>query len=356
MLLNLILFIVLLSVIILIHEFGHLVAAKFFGVYCGEFSLGMGPKLWSYKGKETEYSLRALPLGGFVAMAGDSDNDLETSVDVNVPLERSLKGVAHWKRIIIMLAGIFMNFVLAILIIGLLFLNVGSYTENATTKIATVEEGSPAYLAGMQEGDEIISVSFGNASTLKPDSFEEIVYYLLTNTEGEVVNFEVLRDGQTLNLSVTPSYDEANERYVVGISAGSGEKHEVNFFNCWGYALDYCWFMIKSIFLSLKQLIRGIGLQYVSGPVGIYQMTSEAASYGFSSYLMMIAVISLNIGVMNLLPLPILDGGRVLLCLVEMIIGKPLSEKVENALMMVSLFLILGLFLFSTFNDILRLL
>ena len=118
---NLFLFALLLSVIVSIHEFGHLVAAKIFGVYCKEYSIGMGPKIFSKKGKETEYSIRALPLGGFVAMAGDNENALETSVDTtDIPFERTLPGIARWKRIIIMLAGIFMNMILAIFILLLM--------------------------------------------------------------------------------------------------------------------------------------------------------------------------------------------------------------------------------------------
>ncbi|MBR2802218.1 MAG: RIP metalloprotease RseP [Erysipelotrichaceae bacterium] len=351
-----ILFIVLLSVIIILHEGGHLIAAKTFGVYCSEFSIGMGPKIVSHKGKETEYSLRALPIGGFVAMAGDTDNRLETQTDVEVPPERTLTGIAKWKRIVIMLAGIFMNFVLGYVIITLILLHSGGYVLSPKAEIAAVSPGTPAAAAGLLAGDRITAVQIEGGSLQKLSSFDDLVMYLATyEGEGDVL-FTVERNGETLSFSIVPEYSEESGRYLIGISGPQGEVAKINFGNVWGYAFDYCAYMVRSIWMSLRQLLHGIGTSNMSGPVGIYQATGQAAAAGASSYFLMMALISINIGFMNLLPLPILDGGRVLLTLIEALIRRPLSEKAQSFLMTLSTALVLMLFVYVTFNDVLRLL
>jgi len=352
---TLILFIFLLSLIIVVHEGGHLLAAKFFNVYCSEFSLGMGPKIFSKKFKETEYSLRALPLGGFVAMAGDNDNALETSTDTSeIPYERTLNGIAKWKKIIILLAGIFMNFVLGYVIICILLLNSGVYASSASSTISEVIDGYPAQQAGMLAGDTITAIEIEGVSKIEVSNFDGLAYYIDANTEGKDMIFTVERNGETLQLNVTPLYDEESQSYKVGISS-SYNYEEVTLGNVFGFAWDQIVSLVSLIFLSLGQLLKGVGIESVSGPVGIYSATGQAASLGVSSYFYMIALISINIGIMNLLPLPILDGGRVLLTLIEAIIRRPLSQKVEAALMSISMLLILALFVFATFNDVLRL-
>ena len=176
---NILFYIVLLGVIVTLHELGHLLAAKAFGVYCKEFSFGFGPKILSHQGKETEYCLRAIPLGGFVAMAGDTDNDLETKVDIEgLPPERTLPGIAKWKRIIIMLGGIMMNFILAITIYSLLILHSGYYVESTKPVINYVQEASPAEKAGLQAGDIISKVEFDNGLYINPDTYLEMLNFL----------------------------------------------------------------------------------------------------------------------------------------------------------------------------------
>ena len=158
-----------------------------------------------------------------------------------------------------------------------------------------------------------------------------------------------------LDLKIYPSYSNEEGRYLIGIYAPQAEVVKVNLANCWYYSFDYCRFMMSTMLMTLSQLFRGIGLNQLSGPVGIYQATGEAASMGASSYLLMMAVISMNIGLINALPLPILDGGRVLLTLVEAVLRRPLSKRLENALMTASTILVLALFLFVTSQDLMRL-
>lgn len=338
-----------------VHEFGHLIAAKIFNVYCHEFSIGMGPKLFSKKFKETTYSIRAIPVGGFVAMAGDTDNALETSVDVEVPKERTLIGIAQWKKIIIMLAGIIMNLVLAIIVIAMILLSNGTYAVSPDTTIGRVLPDSAAELAGLQSGDFVREVSFDNGISSKPSSFNDLVSFLYSYDGNGEITFSVIRDGQSMDIAIKPTYDATSGSYVVGINSSDFKFVDINILNCWYYAFDYSIYIMRTIFMSLSQLIRGFGLQNLSGPLGIYQATEEAVSLGFQSYFMMFAVISLNVGIFNALPIPIMDGGRVLITIIEMIIKRPISEKMQNSLMTASLLLLLALLAFATFQDIVKL-
>ncbi|MBQ1508333.1 MAG: site-2 protease family protein [Erysipelotrichaceae bacterium] len=354
-LITIVLFLLLLSVIVVLHEFGHLITAKIFGVYCREFSFGMGPKLWSKQGKETEYSIRAIPFGGFVAMAGDADNSLETEVDTtNIPYERTLPGIAAWKRVIVMLAGIMMNFLLAILIMSLVLLHTGAYSLSPDATLGDVVKGSAADKAGLRAGDRILSASFENGSREEPDTFYELSVFLSTYDGVGKWYFEVDREGEVLNISVMPEVDETEGRYMIGIISGNYTPVTITPLNCVKYAVIHLFMTSKLIITSLLGLFRGIGLQNLSGPIGIYNTTAEAVTLGPSYYFELMALISLNVGIFNALPLPILDGGRVLLTIIEMIIRRPIPEKVQNLIMGLSVALIGLLFVLATFQDILR--
>ena len=355
---NIILFILLLTIIVSIHEFGHLVAAKIFGVYCKEYSIGMGPKLFSIKGKETEYSLRALPLGGFVAMAGDTDNSLETKVDTSdIPFERTLPGIAPWKRIIVMLAGIFMHMILAIVIYSMIILNNGTYATSSKPEITYIQDNSPASSSGLKQGDIVTTIGFENGLSINPGSYSELITFTSAYDGNGPWTMIVDRDGQSVEVKVTPKYDEAEQRYLIGIgfSDKAVEYVKVNIFNCFRYGFEYAMFILKLTWSSFASLFKGQNLQNLSGPVGIYNTVSEVAAQGLDYYIQLIAMISINVGVVNALPLPIFDGGRVLLLLIEMIIRKPLSKKAQDIVMSLSAALLLLLFIYVTFNDITRL-
>ena len=356
MLLNIILFVILLSVIIVVHECGHLIAAKVFGVYCQEFSIGVGPKLFSKKGKETEFTLRALPFGGFVAMAGDTDNDLETKVDIsNLPPDRTLLGIARWKRIIIMLAGIIMNIILAIFIIAMVILSNGTYAKSPDAIVASVVADSPAEKAGLMAGDVIVEAYFEELGiSIVPETFEDFQTFVY-GYDDEVLTIVYERDGIEYTTELTKEYNAEVDAYQYGIYGPDSELVEVNLLNCWVYAIDYSAYAVSTIISALGQLLVGQGLENLSGPVGVYQVTAQAAQMGIQTYFLLIALISLNVGIFNALPLPILDGGRVVILLIEAVIRRPLSEKVINGLMCASLLIIFGLLIFVTWQDILRL-
>ncbi len=352
---NLLLYIVMLGVIVTLHELGHLLAAKAFGVYCREFSFGFGPKLFSYKGKETEYCIRAIPLGGFVAMAGDTDNDLETKVDVtDIPFERTLPGIARWKRVIVMLAGIVMNILLAVVIYSLTILSSGVYAESTKPAIVQVVADSPAEKAGLREGDIIVKAGFENGLSIVPDSYLELINFLDAYDGNGPWILSVDRDGEKMSFDVVPEYKEDSERYMIGIgfSDQAVSLVKVNILNCWKYGLSYSLFILKMTFSSLMTLFQGKNLGSVSGPIAIYSTVSQSVELGMSYYIQLIAMISINVGVINAFPLPIFDGGRVLLLLIEMLIGKPLNEKTQNLVMSASLVLLLLLFALVMYNDI----
>lgn len=337
-----------LSVIIIVHELGHLASAKFFGVYCKEFSMGMGPKLWGFKGKETEYNLRIFPFGGYVAMAG------EESVDADVPVERSLLGIAKYKRIIIMLSGIAMNFLLALVIFTGINWNLGYVLQSPKAVLAGIIENSPAEAAGLQAEDKILKMTFDDGTSIVPQNFDDVVTY--TQLYHSTIVFTIERANEQLTISVTPVYDQETKRYFLGVMLPPAEKVAINPFQGISYAFMTVIETIYGIFLLIGKMLTGIGLNSVSGPLGIIEITGTQASYGLLNVMYLIAILSVNVAVFNLLPLPILDGGRVLIIGVEMIIKKPIDKRLELGLMVVSAAILILLMLFATWQDLGRLL
>ena len=346
---NIIYFILLLSVIVVIHELGHLLTAKLFKVYCYEFSLGMGPKLISKKGKETEYSLRLLPLGGFVAMAGEDENDK----GIEVPFERTIKGISKGKQIIIMLAGVFMNFVLAWVLMSAVFLHDGIFVESPKPIVASVVENSPAYDAGFKEGDIITKLTLNDNTVIKPKSFYDILPF--TQSEKNEMTYTVTRNSESIDIKVTPKFDEQRQSYIVGLGIPKGNAVKVNLLNAGHYGGSYLVEVTKTVFISIVRIFSGKGLQQLSGPVGVYQAAAQTASLGLTSFLILIAIFSLNVGIFNLLPLPILDGGRALITLGEFLTKKELNRTFETVIMTLGWVLMLSLMVFATWQDISRL-
>lgn len=352
-LITILLFILLLSIIIVIHELGHLFTAKMFGVYCYEFAFGMGPKLWSHKGRETEYSIRAIPIGGFVTMAGENDGSEEIYPDAHVDPSRTLPSKKPWQRIIIMLAGVAMNFILAVVIFSFIILGNGGFAISPKAEVASVTADSPAEKAGIQAGDIILKAVNSSGSSIKPDSFLDLQMFL--SSETSEVEFTLQRGNETVNISVTPEYNAEIGSYMIGISAPESEVVKVNILNCWVYGCAEFGYIAKMMLWSIGNLFKGIGLNDLSGPVGIYNVTAAYASMGFASYMFLVAELSINIGLVNLLPLPVLDGGRAIITIGEWIAHKKLNQKVELALMSACWVLLIGLMVFVTWNDLVRL-
>lgn len=340
-------FVLILSVIIIIHELGHLITAKYFNVYCEEFSIGMGPAIFKKKFKETTFAIRALPLGGFVAMAGEEGVEQE-----NIPFERTIKGISWWKQVIVMAAGACMNILLAWgLFIGITAAQ-GRVSVPAEPVVQSFTDNSAAQEAGFQIGDRILNLSSGGES-ITPDTFDEVSEHISYYGTEETI-FQVQRGEELLSITLTPRYHEETQRYLAGFSTKAQIK-DISFLESFQYGTEKMVDGSTSIFRALGKLIKGVGLENLSGPVGIYQITAQTTESGLLSTISLIGLLSLNIGIFNLLPLPVLDGGRIFITLIEKITGCKLSGKVEGVIMMAGVILLIGLMVFATWQDIVRL-
>lgn len=348
-----IVFILILSVIVIVHEFGHLIAAKRFGVYCKEFSIGMGPLVWQKQGTETAWSIRLLPIGGYVAMAGEEGEEEDEGEGLSIPYERTINGIKKWKQILIMAAGALMNIVLAWMIFIGITAYQGAVAEAPKPIVNTVETGSVAEKGGFLSGDEITKVVVGD-ETLIPEESSEILEFL-QYYQGEAT-FTIIRNGEERQLTMTPEYNKEQNAYMIGISYPQGEIRSISFFEAIPIGTEKMFDSVASIINALGKIIQGVGLQNLSGPVGIYQVTAQIAQDGLISTLALIGLLSVNVGIVNLLPIPIMDGGRIFIILIESIIGRKLSDKVQNAVMMIGVAIVIGIMVFATWNDISRLL
>jgi regulator of sigma E protease len=352
---NIIVFVLVLGTIIFIHELGHFIAAKSFGVYCAEFSLGMGPKIFTKKVGETEYQLRLLPIGGFVAMAGEADQE-DNELMKDVPQERTLKGIHTWKKCVVMLAGVFMNFVLAIIIM----IGVFSFSETGTnsTVIGEVVANSAAKEGGLLPGDEIQGFIVDKEEYLVA-SYDDLANVLSEISEGrkdEVLTMDVvfIRDNEEQTKTIEAKYDETAKRYAIGVTE---ETRALSFSEAITYGFNYFKEMALLIFTTLGKLITDSAntVGQLSGPAGIYQATSQITESGsISSLLLLTAGLSVNIGIFNLLPIPGLDGSQVIFSVVERIVGKEIPIKIKYSIQLAGLALVFGLMIFVTINDISR--
>lgn len=340
-------FVLVLGGIVAIHEFGHLLAAKYFNVYCAEYSIGMGPLLFQRKGKETKYSLRLLPIGGYVAMAGESEQETDM-FPPDLPAERTVTGLNPWKRIIVQLAGILMNLVLGVVIFTIVFTISGS-PYASSNKIVSVLDDSPASEAGLQVGDRITAMIV-DSKVIEVNDYDDMA---LSEEEAMLPRiYTIDRASDEIEISVMPEFNEANDQYLVGISFGS---QEINFLQAIGVGVKYAADSSLLIFKVIGDLFGGVGFENLSGPVGIYTVTSQVASQGLLPLFFFTGILSVNVGILQLLPLPALDGGRVVFSLWEAITGKPVNQKLETVLILASFALLFLLIIVVTYKDIIQL-
>ena len=355
-LINIIVFLLILGSIIIIHELGHFLAAKFFGVYCAQFSIGFGPRIWSKKGKETEYELRALPFGGFVAMAGEEDQ-AENELMKDVPIERTLKGIKPYQKVIIFAAGVFMNFILAIIVIFGVNLTSGQLPVNVC-QVGTISENSPAEQYGLKVGDIIQQVDIvETGQTILISNYDDLALTkenLKTDANQLTMNFKVQRNQEKININMTLEYNSEYEIYMMGITQAT--RH-MNFAESIQYTFIYFRQMSLAIFEALAMLVTQFSktVTQLSGPAGIYQITAEVTQTGQIAYIFnLLAMLSVNVGIFNLLPIPGLDGCQIVFVIVEKIIGRELPEKFKLVLQFMGLGLVILLMIFVTIQDITR--
>ncbi len=326
-----------LGVLIFVHELGHFIAAKACGVRVTEFALGMGPALLKKQGKETLYTLRLFPIGGYCAMTGE-DEEVEGD-------PKAMRNKPVWMRMIIVLAGSAMNMLLGLTLVAIII----CFSNIPSTTVAQFNENATSVHCGLQVGDEIVAINGKKISDYTDLSTELSRCY-----NEDTVSMTVLRDGQPVVLqNVTfpvEKVDDGLQFPVVDFLVYRAEKTP-------GVVIKQIFLQtgsyISSVVNGLADMISGrVSLKYVSGPVGISSVISEAASYGILSLLSVGALISVNLGVMNILPLPALDGGRFLCLIIEGILRRPIPAKVEGIIHAAGLILLLGLMIIIAFKDI----
>ncbi len=340
---NIIAIILMFGVIVFVHEFGHFLFAKLSHVAVTEFSIGMGPAIAKWNKKETTYALRALPIGGYVIMEGEA----EKSDNPNAITNKSILS-----RFTVMFAGPFFNFILAF---GLSIILL-SFVPLDPAEISEVQKNSAAETAGLESGDVITEINGGRIY-----NFREISLYRLSHDPSVPVKIKYVRDKKSFYTTLTQKKDTATGKYYFGITCN--ERKARNFAEQLRYSYYEVRFQVKSTIYSLKILFSGKGSKDdLMGPVGIGNMMndvineSKKSGGGFGIVLLNIInftiLISANIGVMNLLPVPALDGGRILFLALEAVMGKPVPKKYETTVTAVFMIMLLLLVIFVFFNDI----
>lgn len=367
------------SAVIAIHEFGHFAVAKLCGVQVNEFSIGMGPVLLKKMHHGTQYSLRALPVGGFVALEGEESpesqqaereerSDLEerplsqrsgadsspdgealNGKEVSQPTGKPLNEAPVWQRALIMAAGACMNFLLGFVVMAIVLT---AQNEPITSRVIyAVEDGALCGQTGLEAGDKVLAVN-GRRCFVAND-----MLYELMRTEDYSASFTVLRDGKKVELprvQFDTWQDEDGETHMsLGFTVYGIRKTPINVIKeAWNSVLYYG----RIIFTSLMDLLRGReSINDLSGPVGIVTAIGQAASYGWQDLLELLALITVNVGIFNLLPFPALDGGKVVFLFIEGVTGHAVPEKIQIGLTLAAFALLFALMIFATYNDIVRL-
>lgn len=338
------------GIIIFIHELGHFLTAKWSGIQVNEFSIGMGPQILKWGKGETQYSLRLLPIGGFVSMEGEDEDpeDGENKDFAPKDNKRSYQNAPVWKRMIVIATGAFMNLLLGFLV--LLFLV--SQEEYITSKtVSSFYENASTQASGLMVGDEIIAVN-GRRCFIADD-----IIYEFARTQNGTAALTVMRDGQKIELYdvvfETATMEDGTERLIIDFTVLPVEK---TFFTILKEGWNWTLSLSRLVFLSLLDLVTGnVPMNSLSGPIGIVSVIGEATSAGIQPILLILALISINLGVFNIMPLPALDGGKLVFLAIEGIRKKPLNPKYEIWVNTAGFAMLMLLMIFVTFNDVTRL-
>lgn len=335
-------FILILGLIIFIHEFGHFIMAKKAGVYCYEFSLGMGPKMFSFnrKNDETVYSLRLFPIGGYVQMAGE-----EIELDEKIPKNKRMQAKTICQKIKIVLAGVCNNFILGLVLLLLYSFIYGSFETKPYVK--DTDPNYNAYKLNIKTGDLIKKINDKKVRTVD----DALIEFQLVE-KGSTIKFTLEDENGIREVSVVPTKED--DSYIYGISlTDAPTKGFVN-------KIKYGFSKFGSIFRTMFKVVGGlftgrISLDNLSGPVGIYSTVGEYRKTGFKNIMYLTAYISINVGFVNLIPFPAFDGYRALCLLIEKIRGKQVSPKIENTINTIGFVLLIILVVVITIKDIIKL-
>ena len=333
---TLIYFILILGITIFVHELGHFIFAKRANIYCYEFSLGMGPRIFKFnrKNDETDYCIRLFPIGGYVSMAGEQ---IET--DPDVPKDRQMFNKTWSQRFLTIVAGVMFNFIFALILLFVIGLIMGA--PNTKPIIGDVVAGSPADVSGLKEGTLIKEIN-----GKKVNSVDHFLLEMQVET-GKTITL-ITDEGKVV---ITPSNDD---EYTYGFAMDS--SRETGILAAIQYSFTKFFSLIGQMVLIIWYLITGnLSLNNLSGPVGIYTLVDQSAAAGLINLVYLTALLCINVGFLNFLPIPAFDGGRLLFLIIEKIKGSPVNPKIENIIHSIGFVLLMILMVAVTYNDIIRL-
>lgn len=347
---NVIYGIIALSLLIVVHEFGHYLVARIADIKVLTFSLGFGKRLIGFKRGETEYAISAIPLGGYVKLLGESSDDVISEKDA----PRAYSNKPPFVKILVAFAGPFFNIILAFVLFYFIF--VAGYTV-LSTKVGSVDKAYPAYQAGIREGDIIVSINGKKIS-----EWSELME-IMSGTEGGPLKVTVNRDGKLIDFRITPMeiegkniFGETIKRRVIGITASSElvNKREGPI-SALSKAIYQTYYLSKITIVGIVKLVEGsISPKQIGGPLLILEVAGKQAKEGKKNLCFFVAIISINLAIINLLPIPILDGGHILFNLIEIIIRRRVPDGVVAAAQKVGIGILVAIMMLAFFNDIMR--
>ena len=350
------------GLLVTVHELGHFTVAKLTGMRVDEFAIGFGPQIWSRKYGETRYSLRLIPLGGFNRIAGMDYEIIENASngeerDENKQIIRQYEDDAGerayfrrpiWARMAMVLAGSIMNFILPLFIFFGIFCFSGVATPSMEPVIGTVVADRPAAMAGLQPGDRVIALND------EPIAAWTDITSKLQGQAGRTFKVTYQRDGQEKTATLIPEEDKASHRAVIGITS-SVDTYYPGVLESVQLAFQKEFYIMGAMIGALVEMVQGtVGTDELSGPVGVAQMAGEVAQQGILPLLNFAAFLSLNLGIVNLLPVPALDGGHFVMLVLEALRGKPMGAKAMYYIQAAGMVLLVSLMIFTTFNDLTR--
>ncbi len=346
--------ILVLGLLIFFHELGHFLAARAMGIGVVTFSMGMGPRIWGKKIGKTDYRLSLFPFGGYVASVGEYSPDVEK---LGFTAKEAVYNRPPWQRILLAFSGPFFNIFLAFVIYWGITFSTGLAIPLA--QIGIVLPDSAAEAAGLQPGDTLLQID-----NVTIDHWGQVPG-IIGAGEGKTVTLLVEREGVTQETTLTPKqqtrtniFGEEEKAWLLGIQNSGAVRYEPQgFFASAAEGWRQTWFIMDLTVSGIWKLLTGsVSADNLGGPILIAQMVGSQAEMGIIPLLLLTALISVNLGLLNLLPVPILDGGLILFCLIEMVTRRPVSEKVQERAMQVGALLLIALMLFATWNDIMRIL
>jgi regulator of sigma E protease len=373
---TIIIFLIVLAVLIFVHELGHFCAARMFGIRIDAFKIGFGPKLFYWKKGETEYGLNLIPFGGYVKIFGEDPN----AENIHGPdAARSFVHKARWKQVICLAAGVLFNFIFAWILYAVVFVSgftaspdgLEQYSRLFTNEriiISSVTADSPAAKAGLKPGDTILYVETGAMNQMRGISHADPhthqtaadIQSVIADNRNQPVALAYERDGRTNIIAVQPVDTIVKGKYAIGIAMGDAVDLKLPFFSAVKEGFVYTGILIRDTFLGIYNLVADIfrghpDFSQVTGVVGIYGIVADAQHMGWTYLLMITAIISINLGVINLVPFPALDGGRILFVLIEAVTRRRIPPNAANITNLVGFVLLMILMVLVTWRDIARL-